>query len=153
MLYDASGGIASTADLEPLAKLIVEGDGLGWPGDPRMELRIGILTHKPTGRTGKRLEVHRNNEDGSVTLVSHWLPSEQHRILFDLSRMRLDSPGHVDTLDIIDKHNEKKEAEASDQFRDSYGEMLDHFYRLNHDLTQPKNRFYLNDIKPKTEYL
>lgn len=130
-----------------LARQLVEGDGLGWPGDPRLSLQIGIIEGRNKSgrvvRTGRRLEVVRHNEDGSDTMIGHWRPEEQHRVCYDLARMRVDSPGHESVLDSIDRANAQKEAEVSKQFQEAMANLLDHAARLHHDLSNPRNRFYM----------
>lgn len=132
---------------EELAGKIVNGDGLGWPGDPRLSLGIGVVEGRDrSGRvrhTGRRLEVWRHNEDGSDTLVAHWRPEEIHRVCYDLARMRVDSPGYVSVEDRIDEHNAKLEKAASDKYVDAMSQLLDHAVRLHHDRTQPRNTFYM----------
>ncbi len=129
------------AGTEDLARLLVIGDGMGWPGDPRLDLRIGVIEHKATKKVGRRYEVWRTNEDGSETRVAHWKIEEFDRILFDLTRMRMDSPGHVSAEAEIDAHNDAISAKRSDEARDSLGEMMEHAAKLHHDTTQPRNVF------------
>lgn len=129
-----------------LATKLVNGDGLGFSGDPRLDLRIGIMEKKLYGRTiatGRRLEVWRRNEDGSEGMVGHWLPTEQHRVCYDLARMRPDSPGFESVETRIDRHNAKVEKASSDRFVAAASEMLEHAARLDHDRNQPRNRFYM----------
>ena len=126
---------------DDLARLLVIGDGMGWPGDPRLDLRIGVIKEKATGRIGRRYEVWRTNEDGTETRIGHWKIEEFDRILFDLTRMRMDSPGHVSAEAEIDAHNAAIEAKRSDEARDALGEMMEHAAKLHHDTTQPRNVF------------
>lgn len=123
-IYAPRGGFLSTADWEDLAKKVVQGDGLGWPGDPRLELRIGVLSNGQ--KDGHRLEVWRYNEDGTETRVAHWLPRESMMVCYDLARMRLDAPGRVDTVTEIEKHNERLEKDASDRFNELMVETVKH---------------------------
>lgn len=128
------------------------GDGLGWPGDPLMWLGEGVIEDGHGKVVARRLEVWRDNEDGSTTMIAHWHPSEQHRVLYDLAQMRADSPGHVDVLDRIDAHNKKIEDEVSQTAFESMYETLDHAIRLDHDRNNPRNRFSMNEIKtPEVE--
>lgn len=126
---------------DDLAALLVVGDGHGWPGDPRLDLRIGVIREKATGLVGRRYEVWRTNEDGTETRIMHWRIEDFDRILFDLTKMRLDSPGHVSAEDEIDAHNDAIEQKRSDEARDALGEMMEHAAKLHHDTTQPRNVF------------
>lgn len=141
-LYTPNGGIVAP-EWQDLERKIREGDGLVWTGDPRLWLGIGVLENRATGKTGRRLEVWRDNEDGTTTLVAHWLPSEQHRVLYDLAMMRIDRPGFVSAEERIDAHNAKLEAEADFKAQEEMIETLDHAIRLHHDRTQPRNKFFL----------
>lgn len=141
-------------DAELLDTKLRTGDGLGWPGDPRLSLVQGVVEatkrtqHPVTGKwlragdiVARRWEVWRECEDGEDRRIGHWRMEEFDRILLDLSGMRLDSPGHVDTLDTIDKHNAAKEDEEMRPFRDNLGEALDRGHRLVHELREGKNTF------------
>lgn len=141
-IYTPDGG-AVAPEYAELVRQIQQGDGMGWPGDPRMWLGIGVLENKHTGKTGRRLEVWRTNEDGSETLVAHWLLTEQHRVIYDLARMRADSPGHVSVLDIIDQHNDRIQKDLEDKAAEEMIQTLDHAIRLDHDRNNPRNRFFL----------
>jgi hypothetical protein len=142
MLQTPYGYIAP--EWQDLARKLVEGDGINWTGDPRLDLRIGVLTNRKTGKEGRRLEVWRSNEDGSESLVGHWLPREQAHVCYDLARMRPERPGHVSILDVIDKHNAELEAKASADFIDAMLPAAEHAARLFHDQNNPRNTFYMN---------
>lgn len=142
VLYTPDGG-AVAPEYAELVRQIQQGDGMAWPGDPRMYLAIGVLENKVTGKRGRRLEVWRVNEDGSETMIAHWLPAEQHRVIYDLTRMRVESPGHEDVLDRIDRHNKAKQDALDAAARDSMMETLDHAIRLHHDRNNPRNKFFL----------
>lgn len=139
---------------EELDRQLRDGDGMGWPGDPRLSLSVGVLEHRLTRAVGRRYEVWRHNEDGTDTIIAHWRLEDFDRILFDLAKMRLDAPGHVDTQDEIDKHNAAIEADIDAKAKDSLGEMMEHAAKLHHDTNNPRNVFRqmpgLRD-EPKTE--
>lgn len=141
-IYGANGSLLSTSDYEGLEKKIINGDGFGWPGDDRMWLGVGVIEDRATGKTGRRLEVWRHNEDGTDTIIGHWLPREQHMICYELAQMRADSPGHVPVVERIDAHNKKIEDQRSREYRDHMGALLEHAAHLAHDLNEPKNKFY-----------
>lgn len=124
---------------QELATRVTDGDGLQWAGDPRLELRIGVIEYK--GRTGRRLEVWRQNEDGTESPLAHWRPDEQHRVCYDLAQMRLDAPGRVSTEDRIDAHNAKMEKAAVDAYNDKFAEMTEHMSKYLADTTGPRQTF------------
>lgn len=142
------------ADADELDRKLREGDGLLWSGDPRLYLGMGILTapqsrwEEKLGRrvqkgdiVARRYEVWRHTEDGEDVLIGHWQLSEFDRILVDLAPMRLDSPGHVDALDEIDKHNAKLEKAAGDAFVANGVEAMAHALDVWHDTENPKHTF------------
>lgn len=143
MLHLPDGNVVAP-EWQDLERKIREGDGLVWTGDPRLWLGIGVLENKFTHKVGRRLEVWRDNEDGSTTLVAHWLLSEAHRVLFDLANMRIDRPGYVSVEDKIDAHNATLEKAASEAVVEEMYEVLDHAIRIDHDKNQPRNRFYMH---------
>lgn len=144
MLHTPDGGVVAP-EYQDLVRKLQQGDGIMWTGDPNLWLGIGVLTNRKTGKTGRRLEVWRHNEDGSDTIVGHWLPSEQFKIIYDLAQMRLDSPGHQDVLDRIDKHNDAVEKAATERAQEAMIEMLDHALHLQHDRNNPKTKFFQGD--------
>lgn len=141
-LYGANGDVLVAPEWRELAGKVTGGDGYGWPGDDRMWLQVGEL-HRSDGKVGRRLEVWRHNEDGSETMVGHWLPSESHMVCWELARMRVDSPGHEDVIDRIDAHNQKIEDEQSRQYRDAMGSLLEHAISLHVERSgEAKTKFY-----------
>lgn len=142
MLHTPNGVIAP--EYEDLERKIQRGDGILWTGDPRLWLGIGILRNRVTGKEGRRLEVWRDNEDGSTTLVAHWRPEEQYRILYDLANMRTDRPGHIAVTDRIDAHNDAIEKRNSEIAQEAMLQTLDHALRLDHDRKNPRNRFFMH---------
>jgi hypothetical protein len=149
------------AEAHDIDRQLREGDGILWPGDPRLFLSMGTLT---AGRSGysdqlgryvhrgevvaRRYEVHRYCEDGNVELIGTWKVEDFGRILMDLAPLRLDAPGRQSTIDAIDEHNAKIAKDASAALKESMMEVLDHQVRLWHDRENPRNRFSMNDIIP-----
>ena len=124
-LYLPDGSLHIGTEYDDLAKRITYGDGVGWSGDPRLYLQVGVMEARDpvTGytRTGRRLEVWRWNEDGSETMVGHWRPDEQFQILKDLAEMKAGAEARTSVEARIDAHNKTLEDKASAQFRDSMG--------------------------------
>lgn len=150
---DANGGLMH-ADAEKLATQIQYGDGIHWTGDPRLELGIATACAPKSmwmtelGRRvrkgevlARRYEVHRHNEDGTMSLVGHWRLEEFDRILIDLAPLRMDAPGRTDTIDEIDKHNDALEKERSTAVVEAMAEDLEHRLKLEHDVNEGRNVF------------
>lgn len=142
MLHLPDGGIVAP-ELTELDRKLKQGDGIHFTGDPRLYIQIGVLTDRVTRREGRRIEVWRLNEDGSNSMVGHWLPAEQHRIIYDLAGMRADAPGHVSTVDRIDAHNRAKEEADSQAAVEQMFETLDHAVRIHHEQNNPRQKFYM----------
>lgn len=140
MLFVPGNGILAP-EWRDLSDKIVNGDGLGWPGDPRLELRIGVIEYK--GRTGRRLEVWRANEDGSETPVAHWRPDHAGQVCFDLAKMRVDRPGFSkdDACTRIDRHNDAIERKNQSDWNDIQAELSEYVSALYHDTTGPRTTF------------
>lgn len=144
------------ADAADLDRKLREGDGIQWSGDPDLDLRQGVVEEVRSGRpTGKivarRWEVWRHCEDGVDRLIGHWRMEEFDRILFDLARMRAESPGHVDVVDSIEAQNEANDKRIWQKGHDAYSEMMEHMLKLHHDRNNPRNVFRgipgLRDVK------
>ncbi len=165
---DANAGGFVHADAEDLARKLQQGDGILWSGDPNLELRMATacapksMWFKELGRRvrkgevlARRYEIVRHTEDGETVLIYHCRLEEfdAGRTLMEIAPMRLDSPGHVDTLAEIDKVNDQHERDNTSQMIDTMGEMMEHKLKLIHDLTQPRNVFRgmpgsRDDVKP-----
>lgn len=133
-------------DAADLDKKLRIGDGIHWTGDPDLDLRQGVVEKmvwgRPTGEiVARRWEIWRHCEDGIDRMIGHWRMEEFDRILFDLARMRAESPGHVDVVDSIEKGNNENEKRIWQPFRDSQGELLEHAAKLYHDTHGPRNVF------------
>lgn len=157
LLTQKSGQGWVHAAAEKLDRQLREGDGILWAGDPRLDLRIAIasaprgMPHPITGRWTprggelfRRYEVYRYNEDGTEESIGHWRIEEFDRILFDVVQMKAGYEGKTpDVISRIDAANAEVEKANSDKFRDAYGTMLDHSYRLAaHHAGEPGTTFY-----------
>jgi hypothetical protein len=135
-------GTTSYPEFTDLADRVTNGDGLGWPGDPRLWLGIGVAVHPRTGKQGHRLEVWRSCEDGTDQMLGSWHPSEQFKVCFDLARMRLDAPGHESVEDRIDRDNAAREAKGDEVMRDLLTQRVERMaYQLMRKQGNARNRF------------
>lgn len=128
------------SDIDSLLKLIQDGDGMGWPGDPRMYIAIGVVRVPGIG-TARRYEVWRLCEDGEDRFIGGWKLEEKDKIVFDLTRMRPDSPGFVSAADQMKEHNAKLEAQAQADYEDAAGEMMSHLSSIVSETNTGKNTF------------
>jgi hypothetical protein len=117
---------------------------LGWRGDPRLELRLGVLEAAKAGtRKGKyyrkgdivayRYEVWRHNEDGTDAEVLHRAAKDWHEIIPALVQLDPRTPGHVDTMTHIEKYNEKIDRDKGRAIAEARGEMTEHLWKLMAD--------------------
>src|SRR6478609_3438008 len=142
----SAGGFVH-AGAEELDRKLRAGDGVAWTGDPRLELRIGIIEEvrggRKTGRIARRYEVWRNMEDGREERLGHWSMAEMDKILLDVTLMKAGAEGRAPGVESrIDAENAKIEQKAQDQYRDVMGEMLDHAARLKVDRNEGRTTHY-----------
>lgn len=163
-LYTKGATGWSRADAADLDRKLRDGDGIHWAGDPRLDLREGVIEsqkyqyvpdlkrHVQAGEIiARRWEVWRVCEDGVERLLAHWLPVEFDRILFDIAMMRMDSPAHVDVVDQIEAANTENEKKVWTPYRESQLTMLDHLVRLKVEREEGKHIFHQvggSDEKP-----
>lgn len=117
---------------------------LGWKGDPRLELRIGVLTAAKDGtkkgryyRKGEvmahRFEVYRHTEEGKDTIILSRSAKDWHEIIPELVKMDPRTPGHESMIDLVDRANRAIEKTQDDMMHDVYGEAFDYTARLAAD--------------------
>lgn len=144
-LYAPSGAGMIHTDVDDLLKLLQFGDGMGWIGDPAMFIGVGVLERKNRfGKVvaiGRRYEIWRLCEDGQERLIYHCKLEEKDSILFHLTRMRLDAPGHVPVEQQIDDHNEKLQKDLDDQYIGHYIEGAEHLADVVAERTWGKKTF------------
>lgn len=134
------------ADAADLAAKLRAGDMLGWPGDPDLDLRQGVVEEvkwgRPTGKiVARRWEVWRHCEDGVDRMIGNWRMEEFDRIIFDLTHMRAEAPKKEAAIDRIERLNDENEKAVWEPFRQSQGAMIEHYAKLYHDTHGPKNVF------------
>ena len=145
---------------EEVARKLVDGDGIMWPGDEDLSLHVGTIVAKNSGwsddlnrhvrageTVGRRWEVWRHTEDGEDVRIGSWKMEDLDRIIMDIAPMRLGSPGHADVLDQVEKANEAVEKANAERFKAEAFQLLEHALKLDHDRFEPRNKFFMNDIK------
>lgn len=125
---------------------------LGWRGDPRLELLIGVLTASKNGVfkgksyrkgdvVGYRAEVHRHNEDGTDTPILQRKIEEWHTIIPELVKIDPASPMFRSTHDLVVEHNDRLERERGRDIAEARGEMTEHLWKLVSDRQNGPNTF------------
>ena len=114
---------------------------LGWRGDMRLELHIGVVQAAQTGLyrgiwrrkgevIGRNLQVMRHNEDGTYKPILSRRVEAWHEIIPALVQIDPRTPGHVGTMERVEKANEIEHKHAADAIRDAKGEMAEHMLAL-----------------------
>lgn len=152
-------------EAEVLADKLVQGDGIiGWKGDPRLSLFCGVLAAPKTGyskRAGRyvregevlarRWEVWRHNEDGTdARLISRPL-EKLHEIIPELCVMDPRNPGHTGTMDRIEQHNDKIDAEREYDIGQAVGEMTEHLWNVARTKISGEHFFAVSDTHAKQD--
>lgn len=140
-------------EIERLAGELTQGFApLGWRGDPRLSLHIGVLEAKEGGtRNGKwynrgdvvalRVEVHRHNEDGTDTPILTRPLERWHEIIPELTKIDINSPMYKDVAQQIIDHNDALERERGQAIREAVGEQTEHLWKLVADRQNGRTTF------------
>lgn len=125
---------------------------LGWRGDSRLSLRVGVLTAQRNGnhagrfRTAgtvlaRRYEVWRHNEDGTDTLILHRQLNAWHELIPALVQIDPRTPGHKDAFTQVAKANEREHKAAADAVKEAHGEATEHLWKLVADRNNGRTTF------------
>lgn len=145
----------STATAQLLAEWLTDGKPeMGWKGDPRLELHIGVLTAKEDGiekRTGRfrrrgdvcghRFEVRRHLEDGRDTTILSRSVEDWHEIIPELVKMDPRTPGHEGTFALVERANAAIEKKKDDEWRELNRDQAEYTARLAADIEYGPNTF------------
>jgi hypothetical protein len=128
---------------------------LGWRGDPRLFLGIGVVTaskHGTDPHTGNfyrkgdvvahAYQVWRHNEDGTDKLVLQRRSDEWERIIPAMVGVDLNTPGRTDVMDDVIKENAAVEKANTDEWAGHYREQTEHLWRLVGERTYGRNTTY-----------
>lgn len=126
----------------------------GWKGDPRLSLRVGVLTAAKNGydpRSGKwyrkgellarRYEVWRHLETGEDERIIDRPLHLLHEIIPALVKIDPRTPGFENSVDRVIRENDAVHAQRASDIREAHGEMVEHLWALAHDRSGPKNTF------------
>lgn len=114
---------------------------LGWRGDPRLSLRIGIVKaasagvyHGKSRRQGdviaRRYEIWRHNEDGTDTNILYRKFSEFDTIIKDLIKLDPRTPGFVDSMTRTLQANEREHKASATAIGEAKGEAIEHLWSI-----------------------
>lgn len=121
------------SDLEQLERDLQVADDL-------LFVQVGIIKHPVLGE-GRRIEVWRACEDGRNRMVAHFRMEERGKVAAEVAALRVESPGHVDTLTKVEAANEATDKARADAFVDAAMTPMDHLARLQHDRNNPNVTF------------
>lgn len=139
-LYTPEG--ARYPEYEDLDRRLRQPDGMGWPGDPDLWLGIGVLSQG--GRqVGHRIEVWRHCEDGLDRMIGSWHPKEQHQVIYDLTRMRPDSPGFEPATDRLDREDAERARKSDEEWAENMDALLAHAKAIHRERHNPRDKFFL----------
>lgn len=141
-------------EVELVADWLVMGKPeLGWKGDPRLSLCVGVITMHKAGpdrrgtyrRKGevvaRNLQVFRHNEDGTDTNILSRKLDAWHDIIPSLVQLDPRNPGHVDTMTKVEKANAIVDKANSTAVAEAHGEAAEHLWKLVADREHGKTTF------------
>lgn len=136
---------------------------LGWRGDPRLFLHIGVISASKNGIAGDGkwyrkgdiiriiFEVRRENEDGTETSIVAKKLSQWHEIIPTLIEMDPRTPGFKPVMDRVEAHHEQMQKDIQykeDQIR---GEMMEHLGNIIHQRTEGQSFFSMRETRAKQD--
>lgn len=127
---------------------------LGWRGDPRLELRIGVLlanrsgfdprtkkNHQKGDRVAWRWEVWRHNEDGTEARILQRKAGEIAEIIPTLIGVDPRTPGFEPVMDQIEREDDQNHKEKQYAIAQAVGEQREHLWKLVADRQNGKTTF------------
>lgn len=144
---------AAPLEAQRLDRELREGNPtLGWRGDRRLRLVIGVVSAAKTqvkdGKTfrkgdvmGLSLIVMRHNEDGTDTPILQRPITKIHEVIPALIGADPRTPGFENVMDRVERDNEKVEKQKSTEFREAWGEMTEHLWSIADETLHGKTTF------------
>lgn len=127
---------------------------VGWRGDPRLSLEIGLIkTHKAgfcekTKRyqragdvIGWRFEVHRHTELGKDEIILALKGEELYSIFDKLIDIDPNTPGWEPVIDRVMREDERMHAERERAIAEARGEQMEHLWALVGDRQNGRTTF------------
>jgi len=127
---------------------------LGWRGDNRLSLQIGVLKATKTGpdpKTGKvyrkgdtvawRWEIWRHNEDGTDLRILQRKAEEIDQLIPALIAIDPRTPGHEPTMDRVEREDAIVQKEKAYAIQQAHGEHAEHLWKLVADRQNGKTTF------------
>lgn len=140
-------------EAQEVARRLQEGDPtLGFPADPTLECRVGLVVAADTGvRNGKtyrkgdvvgfRIEVWRHNEDGTFMYIMGRDIDRAHEIIPELAKRRVGGSGFVDGVTEAQSWNDSVEKDRARAVQEAQQEHLEHLWKLVADRQNGKTTF------------
>jgi len=116
---------------------------LGWRGDPRLSLAVGVLTASRNGvdpRTKKfhragdvlarRYEVVRHCEDGTDQRIMQRPLTKLHEIIPALNGIDPRTPAFEPVMDVVEREDAQKQKDVEYKIGQAIGEQREHLWKL-----------------------
>lgn len=119
---------------------------LGWRGDPRLDLHIGVVTatftgmqpgmngkvrfHRKGDKVGWCWVVTRHNEDGTDLPVLQVKGLELYDLIPKLIEMDPRTRGFEPVMDRVEREDAIQQKRVEDRIKDAQGEATEHLWRL-----------------------
>lgn len=126
----------------------------GWRGDPRLELRMGIVTAGKTGyypqakrwvregdAVGYNWQVWRHNEDGTDKNILTRKGTELHTIIPALIEIDPRTPGFEPVMDRVEREDAILQKHRQADIADAVGQKMDHLWNLVADTQNGRTTF------------
>ena len=134
-------------EVHELDRLLREGyPTMGWRGDPRLSLAMGVITtqkggyqrdpdgverfHRVGDKVGWCWQVMRHCEDGTDQILLQRKGLDLNLIIPKLVEMDPRTPGHENVMDMVEKADAAVHREKQNAIAEAHGEHLDHLWRL-----------------------
>lgn len=127
---------------------------VGWRGDPRLWLDIGVIkTHQhgidpKTGRyqragdvIGWQWQVKRHTELGKEEIILRLKGEDLYRIFEKLIAIDPRTPGHEDTMDVVEREDALLQKHRQQAIAEAHGENMEHLWALVADRQNGRTTF------------
>lgn len=142
-------------EAQEMDRWLKEGNAtLGWRGDPRLELRIGVITTNRAGvdphtkryqrkgdKVAWRWEVWRNCEDGTEQRILQRKAEEIVDIIPSLITQDPRTPGFEPVMDTVTREHDAAHKERATAIGEAIGEKQEHLWKLVGDSQNGRTTF------------
>lgn len=116
---------------------------LGWRGDPRLYLEVGVITSNNTGYSrkvgrvvrhgevlGRQLIVMRHCETGKDEILMRRKMEDLHKIIPQLITSDPRTPGFEDVMDTVEREDAAKQKQVATDIFEARAECAEHLWAL-----------------------